>query len=306
MKKVILYLGCVVFALSSCKETPPPINFSDVLAEDSTYVLSTMPAAEPHNVLIEEFTGPSCANCPGAKRNTLDPLLAANPGRINVVALHVTDFAQANPVNKPPEHIAKYDFRDSVATLIERNIYSSLFAMPIAGVDRMPFGNANQGSVYQILANGWTNAVNRQLALQDSMNLDLKSTYNAAAGTVLIEAKITYLYSMSSIQHLSVVILEDSLIDLQDDGLEVDTDYHFEDVFRAKVTGIPFGDPILTPTLLPTYPIKEAGRVYVRRYTYKVKSSWNLKHCRVVAFIHKSGASGGNTIMQSKQAPLIK
>ena len=301
MKKFLFYAVCIVIGLSSCKETPPPINFTDTVAQDTTYVLATVPTADPHNVLFEDFTGPKCSNCPSAKKTSLDPLIAANPGRVNVISLHVTDFSQANPVAG-----SRFDLRDSVATLIEQSIYQSLFGMPIAGIDRMPYGNATQGSVYQILPPSWASTLQAQLAVKDSLNLDVSATYNSVAGTASIEVKVTYLYATSNIQHLSVAIVEDSIIDLQDDALFVDSAYQFDDVLRGLVTSAPYGDPILSAKLLPTYPAKEAGRVYIRRYTYPMKSKWNVNHCKVTAFVHKDIAGGGVRVMQSKQVAITK
>lgn len=287
--------------LYSCKEVLPtrPVV---TLAVDSTYVASTIPEAEPHNVLFEDFTGASCSNCPGAKENYLDPLVRANPGRINVVSLHVDDFSQANPVAG-----SKHDFRTSMATAIEHTVYlNNLYAMPIAGVDRMPFGVDVQGSRFQILKENWGSSVATQLAVKDSLNLDVTSNYNSVTDSVYIQVKVTYLYPTSTVHFLSVVICEDSIIDKQLHGLEEDTAYKFDDVLRAFVTSVPYGDQILSPSLTPAFPAKEAGRVYIRRYAYKLDSKWVLRHLKVTAFVHKDIAANASMVQQSKQIPLVQ
>ncbi|NDC40916.1 MAG: hypothetical protein EBZ77_05095 [Chitinophagia bacterium] len=300
MKKILFFAGLVALAFTSCKETPPPISFSDTKAEDTTYIVSPVPAAEPHNVLFEDFTGPKCPNCPGAKRNGLDPQIAANPGRINVIAYHIFNFPQAAPVEG-----AKYDFRDSVGTDLIKNIYRALWVMPSGGIDRMPFGNDLQGSKYQVPGAGWASAITTQLNVNDSINLDLSCSYNATSGVASIETKVTYLYAMNTVQNLSIAIVEDSLIDIQEDAVNgvttIDSEYHFEDIFRAAVTSVPYGDAVLSAKVLPTYPAKEAGRVYIRRYSFPMKSTWNAKYCKVVAYVHKGGAEGGVVVLQSKQ-----
>jgi hypothetical protein len=296
------YLGYVCFfavLFCSCKEVPPPIRFSDRTAIDTTYVLTTVPAAEPHNVLVEDFTGPSCSNCPNAKSNYLDPWVRDFPGRVNVIAIHVRDYSQANPVKG-----AKYDFRDSIGTIIQNSVFSPIFAMPIAGVDRMPYGNASQGSKFQILKESWGSSITAQLAQKDSINLALSSTYNPVSGIADIEVKVTYLYPTTTLHNMTIAITEDSLIDLQDYPTEVDSFYEFEHVFRGVITDVPYGDSVLTRKILPTFPAKEAGRVYVRRYSYKPRLDLVVKHLHAVAFVHADASKNGTRVVQSKQVKL--
>lgn len=302
MKNVTLLSVAALLAFSGCKEKAPFISFNDVKSVDTTYVVAPIPSAEPHNVLFEDFTGATCSNCPGAKENYLDPIIAANPNRINVVALHVTDFVQTRPVKG-----AKYDFRDSTATLIEQAIYSALYAMPVAGVDRMPFGSATTGSVYQIQKAEWSLHANTRLAVADSMNLSVTSTFDTTTRMATIKTKVTYLYPTSMVHNISVVLVEDSLVDFQEDGIETDSFYRFDDVFRGMVTTAPYGDEILpAKTLGANYPAKEPGRVYERTYSYYVKPTLVAKNCRIIAFINKSGTNGGAMVYQSKQTKLMQ
>src|SRR5690606_41258473 len=55
----ILILG----VLSSCKEKGRAIDFSKITASDTTYV-TTPETTSLRKVLIEEYTGVQCTNCP--------------------------------------------------------------------------------------------------------------------------------------------------------------------------------------------------------------------------------------------------
>ena len=294
MKRVFIALCLGSVAFVACKEKAPPINLTagNLVALDTTYVVSPVPTADAHNVLVEDFTGASCSNCPTA-HTLLETIVGAHPaGTINVIGLYVTDFSQTIPPNG-----AAYDFRDSVATLIEQNIYGPLYGMPIGGIDRMPFGSVTSNGL-QTLSSGWNSAVTSQLAITDSINLKVTSVYDSTSRDAAVTATITYLVPTTTMHNLSIALVEDGFTDLQEDGSVIDSAYAFNDIFRDLITSAPFGDPIL-----PAMTAKEAGRVALRTYVYHVKTGINPAHCRVIAFVHDNAITYGH-VRQSVQAKL--
>jgi Outer membrane protein Omp28 len=295
MKKIVLGLAAATTLLLGCKEDHNLVTLHDSFSVDTTYVLpsGSIPSPDPHNVLIEDFTGVTCSNCPSAHDDILVPLESGHPGRINIMEMFVTDFPQTSP--NPGE---TYDgFRDTAATQIEQGVYSSLFLMPIAGIDRMPIGSYGLNNC-QIAKTDWNLDATNQLALVDSINLMVTSTFDSVSRTATILAKVTYLQTTFSPQNLSIAVVEDSLIDLQEFPSTVAL-YHYNGVFRGLVTSAPFGDPILV-AVSP----KEAGRVVQKVYSYHVNATLNAKHCRVIAFVHGNAIAAGQHVYQSWQAPL--
>src|ERR1043165_4143799 len=69
---------------SCCQEVGPYINLSGNHGSDT---LGYVDSSQQKNVLIENFTGASCPNCPQG-REIIDALLTDNPGRIVVVEVH--------------------------------------------------------------------------------------------------------------------------------------------------------------------------------------------------------------------------
>lgn len=171
--------------------------------------------------------------------------------------------------------------------------------MPNAGIDRMPFGLANQGGIYQATSRAsWPDYVDTQIGVTDSINLAVVSTYDPTTQKAAITTTVTYLQPSSTLQSLSIAVVEDSFVDWQEDGFNLDPFYHFNDVFRDLVTCNPVGSPIL-----PAIPNKEAGRVATRTYLYKIDpAKWNPAHMRVIAFV--TNASDGRHVYQSKQTKL--
>ena len=68
MKKILFVIatGFGAFFMNGCKEIGPAIDFTrPVEGEyDTSYTISSIPAADPKKVFVEEYTGVECPNCP--------------------------------------------------------------------------------------------------------------------------------------------------------------------------------------------------------------------------------------------------
>lgn len=297
MRKSLIATVSSIVLFASCKEKPPVINFGSggSSAKDTSYVLSAanIPVSDPHSVLMEEYTGASCTNCPAA-HEILKDLQKVNPGRINIIGLYIT-----GPIQTKPPHGAKYDFRHATATTISTDIYGGISSLPSGGVDRVSVSGTLKMDRTQ-----WSNVINDRLKLADSINMRIACSYNPVDSILSIADTTIYTKSVGFPHNLSIVIVEDSIIDVQEypstDPVHPgkDEDYDFTNVFRGMVTAAPVGDPLLT-----SVPIKEAGRVIVRYYKHKLTGVFNPKNCRIIAFINNS-SPGDYRILQSTQIPI--
>jgi len=287
MRKLIVALSSFILLFASCKEIGPQINFTNVKAVDTTYVVTPVPATDLHNALVEEFTGQACPNCPAA-HNLLNSIVASDSGRVNVIGL----YPFGSPQTVPPAGSVN-DFRDSISNDIMNSFYTDFQGLPSAGIDRVPVAG-----MFTLFSSQWGSAINNRLNITDSLNLSLQSSYNTNSGVATITATITYTQPVSTFQNLSIVIVEDSITDLQEFP-SGDENYLFTDVFRTMLTSAPFGDPIL-----PTMTAKESGRVYRRTYTYTPKPNWVPQHCRVIAFVNYSNFEQNKDVFQSVQTKL--
>jgi hypothetical protein len=298
MKKFIPAIAGTVLLFASCKEKAPYINFGQAVSVDTTYVLAagSIPATDQHNVLVEEYTGATCTNCPAA-HETLKEIQKSHSGRVNVIGLYIYGPLQA----RPPIG-AKYDFRDSTATDIANEIYLGVNALPSGGVDRVPVGG-----LIKLDKSTWTSAIENRLLVDDSLNLKVESGYNATDKIDSIKVTITYTKSVGYPHNLSIVIVEDSLIDIQEypstDPVHpgADEEYVFTNVFRGMASSGSSGDPVL-----PAIPVKEPGRVQIKNYLYKLPGKVvDPKHCRVIAYINSTN-TGEKRILQSTQVKMVK
>jgi len=293
MKKIAFVVSAFSILMASCTELNVPLGGGSRTLNDTTY-LEAAETPQAHNTLLEEFTGSSCANCPQA-RTVIEGLLVSYPSTLNVISIHPFNFPQGDPYNG--HH---YDFRTNAGTTIGATIYGGINGMPGGGVDRTVFA-----SNLQLGRDQWSSAIAARTAVHSGINLYASSYYNAVAGVDTIAVTIAYTQATSTAQNLSIAIVEDSLYDLQEDGLTVDTNYLYNDVLRDMVTSVPYGDGILTGTPA-SIPNKEAGRVVKLYYLYRVPTGvlYNPQQCRVIAFV-TDGASGTIDVLQSVQTPFV-
>lgn len=279
----------------SCKEKHDAVNVTPTpSSNDTTYVVTPIPAADAHNVLVEEFTGQNCNNCPIA-HNLLDSIAVLHSGHVNSIGYYFYGGTPTNPVAG-----SSHDFRDSTSNSVANAVFGGVSGIPIGGVDRVPGTNSPP---LEIGYTGWSDAINTGLGVADSMNLKLESAFDNSTSTASIKATVTYTKAVNIPQNLTVVIVEDSIVDKQEFPTTIQDNYVFTDVFRAMITNAPFGNPLQ----VAGSDNKEAGRLFQRIFTYKPKTITPAivpKHCRVIAFVNTVSGSDYH-VAQSVQCKMV-
>ena len=293
MKKSLIAVCFGVWLFAGCKEVPPDITSSTAAVTDTTYVGPVPSSTDAHNVLAEEFSGQSCSNCPQGHA-VLDTYSVHNPGKLNTIVY----YQNGGGLVDPPAG-AIYDFRTAAALALGNAVFPGAGGqLPSGGIDRVPYS----GSIV-IGYPDWTAAITNELSVPDSLNLAVSSTYTGSVATII--ATMTYTKAMATHQNLSLIVVADSMIDIQETHSGATPGYVFNDVFVGMVTAIPLGDPILD-----TMAVKEAGRVVKKVYSYTLPAFAaggipSPAHCRVIAFVNAQGTGGDYHVLQSVQCKLM-
>lgn len=298
MKKLLFTVFGAAVVFAGCKEHDVYIDFKPKSVADTTYVVSPVPPADLHQVLVEEFTGQSCPNCPEA-HDDLDTMEALNPNRINVISL----YPPGSGTQVLPPDGSVHDFRNPVADQILNTVYSSINGLPAAGMDRTVDA---LGSIVYVGSTSWDGHITTQLAKTTPVNLSVSSTYDSVSGKATIVATVIYTQAVALAQNLSIVVVEDGMVDKQDKtGIPTLPNYVFIDVFRGMVTSIPSGDQLAVPGATPN--AKEAGRLFKKTYSYALPTVTPAiipSHCRVIAFVNTADGADKH-VEQSVQCPLV-
>ena len=302
--KALQIIALSIFALASCdEEAPPGLNFAPERSVfDTTYITNTIPVAQATNVLIEDFTGVKCPNCPRAQ-GVAKKLMSDYPGRVFVMAMHPGKGLLASltsPFKKPgDDHNSKYDFRTEEAADI-LTFLGGTSQLPIGSINRTLY---NSEPSILIVDPKWSGKVSEKLATSSIVNIETfgtKGVYYVDANTIRINVKLTYTSASTDSQFVSIAIIEDSLIDCQEDGTVVNENYLHNHILRRMIT--PTTGSQLKASIIP-------GRVFEKTYDYQmaINETWKIENLKLVVFVH-NGTNGTNkfVVQQVKEYEIHK
>lgn len=243
MKKILSFLPfCLLLLLCSC----------DQISEDDRYV--ELPAVDVQRcVLLEEFTGQNCPNCPSAHR-TIEALQEQYGDAFIPVSIHAGGFA-----------IAEGEYEPYFQTFMtpEGDQYANNF-----GITAYPSGVINRNSGVK-LHTEWATLVRSELERPTRLGISLSAE--------VIEDTLTVSYQLqpeATMQgNLQLWLLESNIVSIQTDGKDIITDYVHNNVYRASLNGVG-GQPLAL-----TSSVYHSGSASI-----KLRPDWNPQNLSVVAF----------------------
>lgn len=264
-------LFVAVFFLSSCKEVLPDrphIQPTNPTLMDTSYIDPLTSTAQQRTVLIEEFTGASCVNCPDGHA-ALKTVLMAYPGNVVSTGLHYGSLAA--PVKSSDEDLRIGPAADIAAAF-------GVTAMPTALIDRTAKSGGNR--VYT--RGEWNAAVAARISVPVKINLVNSINYDPIEAKYKYDYQVKFLEDISAPVSYSIVLLEDGVKVTQKDGsLEID-DYEQEHVGRKFYT-----NSLGTALKMAVGSTKfEKGRTYRKQiYLDGLAPNWKADNMYVVMYI---------------------
>jgi hypothetical protein len=266
-----LILGGVLLALGmqACMEVGPAVNMGlNTSLSDTTYVDPDASTPQPRLVLLEEFTGVRCVNCPRA-HNTILNLQSTYPNRIVPVGIHTGIFSAP--------YAGRNDFRIPEGNSLE-NLMGGAQGYPAGSVNRKKFPDESR---IIISDQKWSNYVGGELAGGAPINIEMNRDLDVSAMKMSIEVKVKINQAQEGPLHLTLYLTEDNIVDFQLTPTGVDSAYVHKHVLRKCVTAYN-GINLASSSY-------EANRVFVYRFITDLESAWNLSNCKVVGFVHRIG-----------------
>ncbi|MEO6833456.1 MAG: Omp28-related outer membrane protein [Chitinophagaceae bacterium] len=289
--KRLLFILFAAAMLISCQEKGPIINFG--AKPFDTSFMAAPETANPRMVLVEEFTGVTCPNCPLGQQ-ALVTLEAAHPGQLAIMSLEIFGQTQTNPVNENGVKTIN-DNRTQAGTDLSSGIYGANNSIPIAGIDRVPLSGA------MLIGRGsWASQIDTRVNTPSPANISMISSYDASSKKVTLKVHVAYTSSVIVGQKLTVALIESGVIDAQvlpyspnPADPTVNANYVHNHVLRDILTS-PVGD-----ALLGDKSTKVAGQVYERTFVYTIPPNvLNLDNCQFVAFVANDNA-GDKEVVQA-------
>jgi hypothetical protein len=295
MKKAFFFLAVISFFILGCDkvEVPQQAGGSEILPATDTI----------RKILIEDFTGHLCQNCPPAAR-MMDSLERAYPGQIIGVAVHYDFWAapcltpQDLPQGAPPGSFTE-DFRVAAEdAAYQATFTTSNFYLPAGLINRSNFFP----SLLPVQLSGWSSTVATLLAQPMTAYLKITPSYNSASRMLNVNVTGEFMTDTTGNYNVALFLVEDSLIGYQKDasvsigGLVAN--YRFDHVFRGCINtpGNITGDPVIAGTISA-----HTGINYMMPNAFHVSNSFNDQRCKIVAFLYKTSDQG---VLQAAECDL--
>jgi thiol-disulfide isomerase/thioredoxin len=223
-------------------------------------------------ILIEDFTGHKCGNCPRAAEK-LAQIHQIYGDKVVSYAVHAGFFAQPDAYG-----IYTNDYRTPVGDDINNFFGNSMAGLPNGLVNRKEF---NGSAIVEY--NAWASKVNELLLLPPDAQITMTPQYTASNRSFKIDATIKALTEIESGARIVFYLTEDSIKSPQKDYSLSPADiieYYHRHVLRGSVNGS-WGNEINTSTLTE-------GQTVDVSYTTTIPASWNENKVSVVAVLYKS------------------
>lgn len=257
----------------ACEEEGPFINFEeeelDLTLLDTAYISEESESVQDKNVLLEDFTGVQCINCPSATR-VAEEIVESREGRVSMLAIHVTEtFGSPMPESRE-------DYRIDEGRRIFTEMLSGTQNLPLGSVDRMLFDDQNVQKIGFPLWNGY---VNRQLGEVTPVNIHVSTQdYDDENRTVILNTKAFFTQAVDTEVRLSIAISESGIIDYQKYPDRVEPNYELNYTLRAMVNGY---NGIRLAESVPQ------NQVYERQYRISLLDNWEAENCNIHVFVHR-------------------
>jgi len=277
MKKIykIFLLLFIVVSFMACDYV------SNTIEPKSNVSIGTDTTKVYRKVLIEDYTGHRCGNCPRAAL-ILHDIDSVYHGKVVPLAVHCTNFA--NPNVTYPE-----DFRTVEGTDYDNVLgVSASSGLPNGLVNREGFGTAG----FVKSESAWESSATPFLNQEADFKIEIANVYNSSSNSFNSEIKVTALKNMNGEYNLTILLIEDSIIGPQyDQSLPVSTyptqikpDYIFMHVLRTSLNTA-WGNQILNGAI-------SKNQVVTKTFTnFPISSSYVAKNCQIIAYVYDAATS---------------
>ena len=266
-------LAVVAMSVVSCDEVSENERYVSVTPPtpaDSTDTDSTDVSIR-RAVLVEEFSGQLCVNCPAAAE-ALETMQEANggPDRVVVVTLHAGQSIQLAIGKEMGEAMGV----EGLATDFGEQLFSNygLQSEPNAVIDR------RSGVVSQPQ---WLTTIVNSLRREATEALQLSTSYDASTRQLTVNVLGRSSRESGFAGNVHLWLTEDSIVSVQ--RLEsggYDFEHVFNNIFRTSATPME-GSPVTIPYS------NEPQQVYTATVT--LEAGWRPEKMAVVAFVDNSG-----------------
>lgn len=264
MKKIIIILTVLftwVLLMPSCDIVEEPY-----LVPAGSSGPGPGPGEAVRKVLLEDYTGHKCPNCPEAA------VLAKNlklgfKEQLVLLTVHAGFYST-------PDATGEFTMDLRSAEGSEIHDYYGFYAYPSGLVNRTEY----KGNKILFISD-WEGAVQAEVDKAAQATIELSTTYDEGTRNLTCKAETEFLENLSGTYSICIFITESEIESAQKDEQGIIEDYIHNHVLRASMNGA-WGEPVgANGTAL-------VGEVQENEYSYVLPAGWVAAHCGIVAFVY--------------------
>lgn len=241
------------------------------------------PGDNVRKVLLEDYTGQKCPNCPEAAEiaHTLKTLYGE---QLVLLTVHAGFYST-------PDTTGDFtaDFRTQQGT--ELNAYFGFPGYPMGMVNRAEYSGSRI-----LLKDSWESAVAIQTDLGAQAEITITNTYNAGTRKLDCLLETEFLENMDGTYNICAFITESGIISPQQTEQGVNLTYEHNHVLRASMNGT-WGDVAGNDGQAVT------GTKLTNNYSYTLPAGWNADKCTVVTFVYNTSTNEG---VQAEEKDIVE
>ena len=223
-------------------------------------------------VLIKDFTGARCVNCPSAAEYAHNLQHQLGEDHVFIMGVHAGYLAQ--PLGQFP------DFLTDEGT----EWYNNSSSNPLFAVDHVALTEGNALYVEQIDA-----PVAAALEEEQSFEILVVPSYDEDNRQLEVAANVVSLTGMDGQFYITVCLVEDNIVGWQTIPGGVDREYVFRNVFRGTLNGA--GGEKFEDTHV------DANETFRFNYSTELNAAYNADECYLMVYVHDKNQ--GDKILQT-------
>lgn len=266
--KNIFLIIIISILVNACQEIGPSISI----------------AKTDRIVVVEEFTGVRCVNCPQGSAE-IEALLQTYPDNLIAISIHGGIFSAPYPESTVDFRTA--DGNDLIPYLNAPSTGPAGY--PAAVINRKWFTGQIDRAVFQA---SWAGLIANEIQSQADVRVTLSKSYDTTSRELKISSELYFTEDVAGDVNFTALITQDNIEDVQLDQSGKVPNYVHKHVLRKVITSSYAGD------LIGTDITKES--LYNLNYSYTLPNEWNASQCHVIVFVNKNDGATIDILQAAK------
>lgn len=239
------------------------------------------------NILIEDYTGHKCVNCPEAAVE-LKQIIESNPERIYGVGIHIGPNG-TKPFQTASGNLFATDYTTPEGIEMSKEITDGGFiGNPSGTVSRSKVNN----QIFHTYSS-WASIANNVLNENDlTVNIQSKVNYFPNTRGVFLHTEVELLTDFTDELYQTVYVVEDSTISAQSTPSswnfpnDVDVNYVHRDVHRGNIDSKAMGRKLDESVQIDKDGNAIEGSKYYLNYSYKLPDEYNAENMHFLIYVY--------------------